>query len=73
MQGPSVINLLIRPATIKTLCQSLNLQGLRNAKMTYNLHHDLGLFSIIISHLDDLAPLHGVQGVECSNHSVPTI
>ena len=32
-----------------------------------------GGYSFCINELRHLAPLHGVQGVECSNHSVPTI
>jgi hypothetical protein len=27
----------------------------------------------VLEHVDKVAHLHGVQGVECSNHSVPTI
>lgn len=49
VEGADVIHLLIRTATIKTLRQSLDLQGLQNAKMTYNLHGDLGRYSKVIS------------------------
>ncbi len=49
MEGADEIHLLIRTATIKTIRQGLDLQGLQNAKMTYNLHGDLGSYSNVIS------------------------
>lgn len=49
MEGADVIHLLIRTATIKTIRQGLDLQGLQNAKMTYSLHGNLGSYSNIIS------------------------